>query len=561
MTNTSLRLGSDVLAGVDGIYDFTSLENPAMSLEDPSTWDDLLAGQVSTAGIRVSTKDGLRLAPVWQAVSMIAGDIASMGCNVYLAGEYNEPDWTHWAQPLVAEQANQDDTSYTFWQRLMVHALLWNNGYALINRAGGRGPDFAPIELINLLPDRTSAVYADGRKYYVTEYEREPGKPDVMVIDPRDMIHIHGITTSGVGGCPLVDYARDLWGSALAKTNFAAKFFKNGGRVGGVLELPLATTKTTRDKIEEGFRKVYEGGDNPFKTVILRDNAKFHAAQMSPREAQMDESREQDARDVARHFSIPPSLLGLKDSVSYNSAEQDWIAYRTGPINRWTSAITTQCNVKLLSMAERRRRSHYFEFQYQRLVYADTATLAGLIVQMRSAGVYSPNDGRRALGMPPRTDEGGDSYDNPNTTAGTPQPAQDAPRDRVRDKLCSLVERDRAAVCKRVGNHCRRIAKDPAKLQAWVEAPTHDSDHRDWVSLLAGSTVALAICRGLDEQAGQQQAEAQVSDIVGMVRNRISKYLDPPHKASEIAENVDREMHLLESLNGAWPVYETEVFR
>lgn len=560
MNTTSLRLGSDYLAGVDGVYDFTSLENPAMSLDDPSTWDELTAGQVSASGIRIGTRDGLRLAAVWQAVTMLSGDIASMGCDVYRAGEYNEPDWSHWAQSLIADQASEGETAFAFWQRLMVHVLLWNNGYALINRAGGRGQEFQPIELINLLPDRTSVVFRDGRKYYATEFEPEPGKTEVMVIDGRDVLHVHGIATGTLGGCPLVEYARDLWGAALAKMNFASKFFKNGGRVGGVLELPASMRKEARDKVEQGFRSVYEGGDNPFKTVILRDNAKFHAAQMSPREAQMDESREQDARDVARHFCIPPSMLGIKESVSYNSAEQDGIGYRTGPINRWASAITSQCHAKLLTARQRRERSHYFEFRYQRLVYSDTATMADFIVKMRQSETFSPNECRKLVGYPPRKDEGGDRYDNPNTTSRTaaaesPQPAP-PPADKVRSALCSLVQRDRAALCKRVSNHCRRLAKKPCKLEEWVDGGATEPEA--WAESLTGSTVALAVARGLPEEDGRRHAESQAAGIVELVRNRLRRYLEPPYKATDVQEHVDRELAALESFNGAWPVYESE---
>ena len=46
----------------------------------------------------------------------------------------------------------------------------------------------------------------------------------------------------------------------------------------------------------------------------------------------------------------------------------------------------------------------------------------------RQIGVMSPNEIRELEDMNERTDPGGDSYDNPNTTAGG-QPAQPVPAD------------------------------------------------------------------------------------------------------------------------------------
>ena len=102
-----------------------------------------------------------------------------------------------------------------------------------------------------------------------------------------------GVSINGMADCQLVSLARNSWALGLAQEKFQSKFFANGGRIGGILELPLGMPKPSRDQLEEGFRKSYEGADNPFKTVVLRDNAKFHAAQQSPEDAQLVDASEQ----------------------------------------------------------------------------------------------------------------------------------------------------------------------------------------------------------------------------------------------------------------------------
>jgi hypothetical protein len=138
----------------------------------------------------------------------------------------------------------------------------------------------------------------------------------------------------------------------LAQEKFASKFFANGGRIGGILELPLGMPKPVRDTLEEGFRKSYEGSDNPFKTVILRDNAKFHAAQQSPDDAQLVDSSEAQVRNVARWFNVPPAKLGLKDATAYNATEQANQAYLDQCLSVWLARIAAQIHRKLLSARE-----------------------------------------------------------------------------------------------------------------------------------------------------------------------------------------------------------------
>ena len=81
--------------------------------------------------------------------------------------------------------------------------------------------------------------------------------------------------------------------------NFAARVFRSGGRRGGVLEIPLSTTKTAADRLEEGFRRKYEDPAAAFSTVILRDNAKFHECKMTLRDSQSIEGQQESTKDVA----------------------------------------------------------------------------------------------------------------------------------------------------------------------------------------------------------------------------------------------------------------------
>ena len=388
-----------------------SLENPSFDLNSPEAYDTLAGGRQSASGIRVSHEDSLKLAAVWQALSLISGDVAKLPRYPYkrMPDDEREIDDKHRAYFASSVRANRYKEAFLFWRDLMVHSLLWNNGYGFISWVNGKA------ELYNLLPDRTAPEWVrigDGEdvRYELVYVTEVAGKLKTLM--PSQVLHVRGISLDGNAGSDLVDFARDTWGLGLAAQNFSSTFFKNGGRMGGTLELPAAMTKPTRDTVEEGFRKTYEEGDNPFKTVILREGAKFHAGQVTPEQGQVVDLRDVQKREAASYFNIPPSKLGIRDSISYNSFEQDNLSYLHGCLHHWLATIEAQCNMKLLTEDQLQKDTHYFEHNVSKFIQADWKTLnEGLEIQLRNT-IISPNEWRRKLNMNKRP--GGDKYENPN---------------------------------------------------------------------------------------------------------------------------------------------------
>ena len=288
-----------------------SLENPSLSLDDPATWEGVLGGTKSAAGVTVTHASALSLAGVWQVVSLISGDVAMCPLNVYRreASGDRDIDRKHSAQYLIADQPNRDMPAFEFWRRVMLHAMLWGNAYIYISKIGRIGK---PVELISLLPDRTTIKRdKDGSLGYITE---AGGQMIPLMAD--EVIHVKGMSLDNSKGLDLVDKARESWGLALAAEKFSSKFFANGAQSGGILEVPAGFTPGAKDNLEQGFTTKYAGNDNAFKVVVLRDGAKFHATTVNPDKAQTHLLREDQVRDVARFFNCPPFKLGIPGSVS-----------------------------------------------------------------------------------------------------------------------------------------------------------------------------------------------------------------------------------------------------
>lgn len=387
-----------------------SLENPALSLRDPATWDGVLDGYESDTGIKISAEKMLGIPAVWQAVGMIAGDLAKLPLGVYRRNlerdddNLRQLDRQHVAHRLVRRRPNAEQSAFRLWQIAYVHKLIWQNAYLYIDRdLSGR-----PRELIPLLPDRTSPERVNGTLYYVTETTRPDGTPWVRPLPAADVIHLQGLSLNGIEGAELVRTARHVWGLCLALQKFASKYFKNGVRAGGILELPREMKPTTQDKVEEGFRKQNTGEENWFRTVILRDGAKFHSTTQPANEAQMIESREEQVREVARYFNLAPSRLGLSDSVSYNSKSEDNQAYLDTTLSPHLADTCGECDIKLLTDQEQRDDSHFFEHNTNRLLRMNRMQryqIYAIAVRNRLA---TPNECRAEENQPPLP--GGDEF-------------------------------------------------------------------------------------------------------------------------------------------------------
>lgn len=528
-----------------------SLENPQYDLNDPSAYEYLGGDTRSASGVVVTHEKSLSLAAVWESVSLISGDTAKLPCYPYkrLPDDEREIDDKHPSYIPVSVRANKYKAASQFWRDLMVHALLWNNGYAYISRFGNK------IELYNLLPDRTAPEWIkvpdnSERGYYyeyvyVTEVDGQ-----LKPLLPSQVLHVRGISLDGKVGADLCKAARDAWGLGLAAQNFISKFFKNGARMGGTLELPAGMTKTARDTAEEGFRKTYEEGDNPFKTVILRESAKFHAGQVTPEQGQVSELRDDQKREVASYFVLPPSKLGIRDSVSYNSFEQDNLSYLWGCLHHWLTAITAECGMKLLSEKELLGDTHYFEHNVSKFMQADWKTLNEGLEILRRNEVINANEWRRKLNLNKRKDPGGEDYVNPNTKSAdkeskkdeSKQPPKKKDNAAHRELFVDILNR----MARRVGHDVRQVAKTPSKFVTWLDCGA--IEHRAvFNEAMRPVFKAYASVFGGDSEAMCMTAHQAFFDIL---IPELSVFVEPPHVQQDLLANVERTMDHFERSAG-----------
>jgi hypothetical protein len=103
--------------------------------------------------------------------------------------------------------------------------------------------------------------------------------------------------------------------------------------------------------------------------------------------------------------------LGLSDSVSYNSKEEDNQRYLDETLQIWLTKIESACNFRLIS--ERQANTHFIEHSTKALLRLNPLAQAQVHQIYVASRVLNPNECRADINKLPY--EGGEEYLNPNT--------------------------------------------------------------------------------------------------------------------------------------------------
>jgi hypothetical protein len=200
--------------------------------------------------------------------------------------------------------------------------------------------------------------------------------------------------------------------------------------------------------------------------------------------------------------------------------------------------------MKLLSERELRADSHYFEHNTSKFIQADWQTMVTTLCELRDSEIVSPNEVRKKLNMPKRTDPGGDKYENPHTRPAEASKAKEQKPDKKAHLQLFVDTLNRMA--RRVGHDARSAAKSPAKFLAWLDGKA--SDHRAiFQEAVAPVTEAYVSVFG-----GQLAtvASSLETEFFGCLLSGLSPLVEAGHPADEMQANVERELSQFERTAG-----------
>lgn len=377
-------------------------------LANPPQWFMQAVGvERSAAGINISTDRALMYAAVYCAIRIISESVGSLPCKVYRQtadGADRVVDRLHPLWKVLHDRPHPNLAASAFFESMTSHLNTNGNAYSEIVKVRDGTVRLSPINPVYVMPKLAS----DASLTYEVHDNSEKGR---RVLNPDSLLHVRGLSGDGILGWSPIRAAREAIGLGMAAERHGATFFGNGSRPSGVLITPGTMDEPTETALRAAWESMY-GGQNSNKTAILKDGLDFKPISIPNEDAQFLETRKFQVLEIARIWRIPPHMLADRDASTRASVEQEALEFVTHTLRPWLIRWEQELNYKLF----RNDPEHYCEFVIDALLRADILTRARVYQLMIQSRVMNPNEARERENMSPY--EGGDSFENPNTSSG-----------------------------------------------------------------------------------------------------------------------------------------------
>lgn len=380
----------------------------AISISDPALAALFGAGP-SDAGVEVTEDSSLGVAAIWRAVSLIAGSIAGLPLQTFRTID-QEGRTLHVSSFLDERPGGPmcDLTPFEWTETMLLHGLLHGNAYLahVFNGAGA---------IIGLVPFHPMAVTPewerlDGRLTGRKVFTVNTGDGRLTQFDESTMTHVPGLSSDGLRGYSPLWVARNSFGKSIAAARAAARMFSNGAMISGMVTSDEDIDEDEANTIKASVDRAVSGWENAGQIAVFNRKLKFTPWTMTSADAQFLESRVFEVEEIARWFGLLPIHLSQTEkqtSWGTGVAEQHRGLARF-TFQPWTTRIEQRVSRVLA-------KPRFVRYDYGQMLRPAPEQEIPLIIQQVSAGLMTPNEGRRKLGLDTVT--GGDELRAPTAPA------------------------------------------------------------------------------------------------------------------------------------------------
>jgi HK97 family phage portal protein len=371
-------------------------------------------GVHTDAGIRVNSTTAMGHVAVMACVSILAEDLAKIPLKLYRRRADGGKDVAtdHWLTKLL-RHPNSWQTAFEFLEMMQANLVLRGNAYAVAVRDNaGR-----PLYMVPVHPDRVTIYEAPNGDffYFVTRnglHDIAVLRDQPMMIPHEDVLHIRWLPQwNSLFGTNRINLISESIGIAMGLERHQARFTGQGATLSGVLETEQKLTKDVRDMLKDDWKKLKSGPMNSGETAVLEQGLKWNQLSLSMVDSQFIESRGFQLREAARAFRIPPYKLGIEGESSGPSMVQQNQQY----LNDVLSGFCERYVAKFEMFFGIDGQDLFLEWDYSHFTKADVQTRFTAYRQAVGTPWMSPNEARRAEGLP--DDPDGDDIQKPTNMA------------------------------------------------------------------------------------------------------------------------------------------------
>lgn len=357
---------------------------PQVTLGDPALAGYLGLGGVNDSGESVTESTALGLTAVYRCVSIIASTVAGLPLKSYRddADGVRQEVSSVWDDPGAGMF-----TPYEFIHVCMVHLCLHGNAFLLhVYGAAGQLVGFFPLH-----PSMVQVKFEDGRRIFLVSL---PGEMQQEYTE-ADLTQVMLFSLDGLTGESPISLARNAIGTGIAGDRAAARMFRSGFMLGGIVTADEDLSEEDGQAVMAGLKSKMMGANNAGDWAFVNASLKLNPWSMNAEDAQFIESRVHQVTEIARIFGIPKVLLAEDGASTWGSgiAELDrgmakyTLRGYTTPFEQRASAVT--------------RGNSFVEFDYAGLLQGTPREEIELLQLQIEIGLLTVDEARAIRNLPP----------------------------------------------------------------------------------------------------------------------------------------------------------------
>lgn len=390
------------------------------SASAPGPGDDFWYQGISPptqAGNIITADTAIRVTAVWSCVKILSESIGQLPLHLYRrVGAGKERVTDHPAAQLI-RIPNAWQTRMEFVEHQQYHLATTGAGYAEI--VPGRGRRAVLGELVPHMPQNVRVVRLkpSRRLEYVV---RDPGGSGERTLPQEQMLHLRaGMMRDSVHSLSPIGELREAIGAARAASDYGSRFFRNDAQPRGYLKIPGKLKD--EDAADEYRRRWYarQGGINQMGIAVLTQGLEYEPIGLSNQDAQFLETRQYNAKDIARIFRIPAHMINEMSGAIKANVEQMGLEFVTYTLMSWLARWEQRLAATLLGPLD--QEEYFFEFLVDGLMRADIRSRYTAYRQGTGGAAWlTPNEVRGFDNLPPHPD--GDALMQPLNMSLGPGP-------------------------------------------------------------------------------------------------------------------------------------------
>ena len=353
------------------------------------------SGGASSSGVKVSPITAMGVSTVYACVSVISKAVSSLPLCIYELGANGDKKkaYDHPLYNTLSLNPAKNMTTSEVIGAMVSNLVLRGNAYALLSRDGlGNVRQIMPVEpsdmTLQIHPVTNEIDYlVDGKK-----------------VARNRVLHLKGLSSSGVLGFDTTTLAKDTIGLSIALQDDIASFFKNGAKMGNVLMSDKNLKAEQVQRLKEAFDSRHKGSGEGYKTAILTDGLKPYTERFSYQDAQLSEQKKINTQEIARTFGVPLSKLQIESATPRANVEESNRDFVTSTLRPIVVGIEQALNLHLLSPAQREKFS--IDIDMDALLRGNVQARYNAYRIGRESGFLNVNEIRRMEGMNGIGDQG-----------------------------------------------------------------------------------------------------------------------------------------------------------